>query len=397
MLWAKLLAKSIPKICWEKSLASFVSENEKPDSRNRLLRQLKCLNWRIRVLLVQAVLLYERLLKPILFSLDPERVHELAIGALKTLSRVPWLLDLLPRSDDKSIQREVFGLRFPNPVGLAAGFDKNGLALPAWQALGFGFLEIGTITAQAQLGNPRPRIFRIPEREALINRLGFNNQGVERIAMRLERLRKTSDWPKIPVGINIGKSKLVPLEGATNDYVRSFQRLQLLGDYFVLNVSSPNTPDLRKLQEKEPIGELFKAVQQRNPGKPLLVKIAPDLSFQQVDQILELAEECQLAGIVATNTTIDHQAIPEDRRQQGGLSGKPLRARSLEMLRHIKSHSSLPVVSVGGIMNVDDAKERFDAGAALVQVYTGFVYHGPRLVREIVRSLPKAGEVRKSS
>ena len=211
----------------------------------------------------------------------------------------------------EGLGKELFGLRFPNPVGLAAGFDKNGMALPAWEALGFGFIEIGTITALAQVGNPRPRIFRVPEMEALINRLGFNNQGAEKIAMRLEELRRSSHWPKIPVGINIGKSKIVPLEEAASDYLRSFQRLQGLGDYFVLNVSSPNTPDLRKLQEKAAIGELFEAIQHQNQGKPLLVKIAPDLTFEQLDHILALATEYRLAGVVATNTTTDQQTIPE--------------------------------------------------------------------------------------
>jgi dihydroorotate dehydrogenase len=319
--------------------------------------------------------------------MDPEQVHELAIATLEILSRLPWLLDRIARPGDQRLSREVFGVRFPSPIGLAAGFDKNGLALPAWEALGFGFIEIGTITAQRQSGNPRPRIFRIPEKEALINRLGFNNQGVEKIAGRLDGLRQSSAWPKIPVGINIGKSRIVPLEDAVADYLKSFQRLRGLGDYFVLNVSSPNTPDLRKLQEKAAIGELFKAIQQQNQDKPLLVKIAPDLTLEQLDQILMLAEEYQLAGVVATNTTIDQQMIPENKRQTGGLSGRPLRARSLEMLSHIKRHSPLPVISVGGIMSEKDAKERFDAGAELIQIYTGFVYRGPRLVGEIAAGL----------
>ena len=334
--------------------------------------------------------LYDRCLKPILFSMDPELVHEMAIAALKTLSRFPWLLDLVPRPGDQRLSKKLFGIRFPNPIGLAAGFDKNGIALPAWVALGFGFIEIGTITAHAQVGNPRPRIFRIPEAEALINRLGFNNQGVEKIAVRLEQLRQSPRWPRIPVGINLGKSKIVPLDEAPSDYVQTFQRLQGVGDYFVLNVSSPNTPDLRKLQEKAAIGQLFETIQHQNQGKPLLVKIAPDLTLEQLDQILALANEYRLAGVIATNTTIDQQTIPENRRQPGGLSGKPLRTRSLEILRHIKRNSSLPVISVGGIMSAEDAKERFDAGAELVQIYTGFIYRGPRLVREIAKALTKA-------
>jgi dihydroorotate dehydrogenase len=333
--------------------------------------------------------LYERLVKPILFAMDPEQVHEMAIGVLETLSQLRWLLDMVPRPRDQRLNREVFGVRFPNPIGLAAGFDKNARALPAWEALGFGFIEIGTITAQGQAGNPRPRIFRVPEQNALINRLGFNNEGVEKIALRLEQFLRSSAWPKIPVGINIGKSKIVPLEEAATDYVRSFQRLQRLGDYFVLNVSSPNTPDLRKLQEKTAIGELFKAIQQENQGKPLLVKIAPDLTLEQVDHILTLATKYQLAGVVATNTTTDQQTIPDHRRQSGGLSGRPLRPRSLEILCHIKKNSPLPVISVGGIMSEDDAKERFDAGAELVQIYTGLVYRGPRLVREIAAAVAR--------
>jgi dihydroorotate dehydrogenase len=335
--------------------------------------------------------MYERFLKPILFSIDPELVHEIAITTLAKLSHLRWLLDTVRRSGHEGPGKEVFGLHFPNPVGLAAGFDKNGVAIPAWEALGFGFMEIGTITALGQLGNPRPRIFRVPEIEALINRLGFNNQGAEKIAIRLEELRRSSHWPKIPVGINIGKSKIVPLEEAVSDYLRSFQRLQGLGDYFVLNVSSPNTPDLRKLQEKAAIGELFGAIQQVNQGKPLLVKIAPDLTFAQLDDILALAVEYRLAGVIATNTTTDQQAIPEHRRQQGGLSGKPLRMRSLEILRHLKRQSSLPVISVGGIMNEDDAKTRFDAGAELVQIYTGLIYRGPRLVRRIAGLRSESG------
>jgi dihydroorotate dehydrogenase len=330
---------------------------------------------------------YERFIKPILFSMDPERVHHLALASLIAISRFPWLLNLVPRLSDQRLVREVFGIRFPNPIGLAAGFDKNGVALPVWEALGFGFVEIGTITAQGQPGNPVPRIFRIPEMEALINRLGFNNEGAEIIGGRLERLRQSSRWPKIPVGINIGKTKVIPFEEAAVDYVESFRRLQEIGDYFVLNVSSPNTPGLRKLQEKGAIGGLFQAIQQQNQGKPLLVKIAPDLTREQVDDILALAKEHQLAGIIATNTTTDQQTIPEEKRQSGGLSGRPLRTRSLEILRHIRRQSSLPVISVGGIMNADDARERFDSGAELIQLYTGFVYHGPRLLREVEESL----------
>jgi dihydroorotate dehydrogenase len=327
--------------------------------------------------------IYERLVKPVLFSIDPETIHHLVIDLLKMISRFPALLGQFPPVQRNS--REVFGLKFPNPIGLAAGFDKNAVALPAWAALGFGFVEVGTITALGQPGNPRPRIFRLPEMEGLINRLGFNNEGAEVIASRLEPLRASNRWPSIPVGINIGKTKIVPIEAATADYVTSFQRLKDLGDYFVLNVSSPNTPGLRKLQERAAIGELFGAIQQVNHGKPVLVKIAPDLNFDEIDDVLELASEHGLAGVIATNTTINHQTVPESKRQQGGLSGRPLRERSLEILTYIRTKSALPVISVGGIMSAEDAVARFDAGAALVQVYTGLIYRGPRLIRDANR------------
>jgi dihydroorotate dehydrogenase len=330
-----------------------------------------------------AVTLYESILRPILFSIDPEEAHGFAIAFLKALSGQSWLLDLIPHGHDQKLGTKLFGIHFPNRVGLAAGFDKNGEALAAWEAMGFGFIEIGTITALEQPGNPRPRVFRVAKLEAVINRLGFNNDGVEKIAARLENLRAASRWPNIPVGVNIGKSKVVPLEKAVADYVQSFNRLRGSGDYFVLNVSSPNTPDLRRLQEQGAIEALFNAIQEQNSGKPLLVKIAPDLTFEQLDYILARALEHKLAGIIATNTTIDQQSVPSEKRQTGGLSGKPLRNRSLEMLMHIKSNCSLPVISVGGIMNSEDAKARFDVGADLVQIYTGLIYRGPALIRQI--------------
>jgi dihydroorotate dehydrogenase len=319
--------------------------------------------------------------------MDPENAHHLAIATLGIISRYPSILRVFHGPGSSGLGKEVFGLHFPNPIGLAAGFDKNGVALPAWEALGFGFVEVGTITAKPQPGNPRPRIFRIPELEALVNRLGFNNEGAEAVGERLGALRNSQGWPKIPVGINFGKSKIVPLEKAAGDYIESFRKLKTLGDYFVLNVSSPNTPGLRKLQEASLIRDLFGQIQAENPGKPLLVKIAPDLTFEQIDEILTLTSEHRLAGIVATNTTIDHQMVPSAKKQEGGLSGKPLNRRSLEILRHIRRVSSLPVISVGGIMSADDAKARFDAGAELIQLYTGFIYRGPEFLRDIIASL----------
>jgi dihydroorotate dehydrogenase len=329
--------------------------------------------------------LYKNIVRPPLFFGDPEAVHHLAIALLRALG--PMLAPLSVRPDPR-LERTVFGVKFPHPVGLAAGFDKNAVALPAWQALGFGFVEAGTITARAQPGNPKPRIFRLPEYEALINRLGFNNDGADAVAARLQRLRQSGRWPGIPVGINLGKSKLTPLGEATSDYLLSFQRLYQFGDYFVLNVSSPNTPGLRTLQSRAALDELIGAIQRHNPAKrPLLVKIAPDLEWGPIEEILELVTSHRCAGIIATNTTLDHSAIRENQRQQGGLSGRPLRHRSTEIVRFLALRSSIPVIAVGGIHDVDSALEKLDAGAALIQIYTGLIYEGPGLIGNICRAL----------
>lgn len=333
--------------------------------------------------------LYKKVVRPLLFSIDPESIHHLAIGLL---SAGGPFAQPFAKANDPRLARTVFGVNFPNPVGLAAGFDKNAVALAGWEALGFGFAEVGTITAKAQPGNPKPRIFRIPEMQALINRMGFNNEGADAIAGRLQRLRDEERWPRIPVGINLGKSKVTPIEDATSDYLLSFDRLQQFGDYFVLNVSSPNTPGLRQLQDREALDHLLGSVQRRNAGKkPLLLKIAPDLEWSAIEEIIALAEEHQLAGLIATNTTIDHSSVPEKKRQQGGLSGGPLRQRSTEIIRFITQRTKLPVIAAGGIMNVDAALEKFDAGASLIQLYTGFVYEGPGLIREICDALLKRG------
>lgn len=332
---------------------------------------------------------YRHLLRPLLFSLEPERVHHLAMwglthgaGAFKLFKPAPH-----PR-----LTRKVFGITFPNPVGLAAGFDKNAIALTAWEALGFGFAEMGTITAKGQPGNPQPRIFRLPEQQALINRMGFNNDGADAIAARLQRLRDSGVWPVIPIGINLGKSKVTPIEEATADYLLSFQRLQHFGDYFVLNVSSPNTPGLRSLQDRKALEELLTHIQQRNTAqKPVLVKIAPDLEWGPIEEILGLAQDYKAAGLIATNTTIDHSSVPENLRTQGGLSGAPVRKRSTEVVKFLAERSKIPIVAVGGIFSVDDALEKFDAGAALIQLYTGFIYEGPGLIHRINRALMERG------
>ena len=283
----------------------------------------------------------------------------------------------------------LFGLTFPNPIGLAAGLDKNGVALPAWEALGFGFIEIGTVTARAQSGNPRPRLFRLPEQAALINRLGFNNDGAEAVATRLRALRKKNRWPRVPVGINIGKSWATELEHAADDYLYSLRALHEFADYLVLNVSSPNTPGLRALQAEQALTDLLRVIAQENAQirKPLLLKISPDLSLAELETILAVCGENGIAGIVATNTTLDHSAIPSSQDQTGGLSGGPLREKSTAFVRAIRERSRLPIIAVGGIFDATSGREKLEAGAQLLQVYTGFVYRGPAILREIVQSL----------
>ena len=338
---------------------------------------------------------YRRALRPLLFHLDAETAHHAAMAALRVCAASPALLRVLRASAGKAdgrLARTVFGVRFPNPVGLAAGFDKDGVALAAWQSLGFGFVEAGTLTPRPQPGNPRPRLFRRPGQRALINRLGFNNGGAEAAAARFSALRASGCWPSIPVGINLGKNKDTPLEQATGDYVFSLEKLHGYGDYFVLNVSSPNTPGLRSLQGRDELDALLRAVQGRNrllpAPRPILVKIAPDLSFAQIEEILALATEHALAGIVATNTTIDHASLPASTpAEQGGLSGEPLRRRSTEIVRFLAERTPLPIIAVGGVSDGASAREKLDAGASLVQLYTGYVYGGPTLIPEICRTL----------
>jgi dihydroorotate dehydrogenase len=294
---------------------------------------------------------------------------------------------LLNSFDPPAKPVHLFGLTFRNPVGLAAGFDKNGVALPAWAALGFGFVEIGTVTAKPQSGNPRPRIFRYTEQQALINRLGFNNDGADVVTDRLRRLRETRRWPQIPVGINIGKSKATPLEAAADDYLYSFRQLSPLADYITINVSSPNTPGLRSLQEHEALSGLLSAIREENrrARKPVLLKIAPDLSPVDLEAIVAACEANEISGIIATNTTLDHSSISPVRDEAGGLSGAPLRERSTEVVRFICSRSRLPVIASGGIFDAQSAREKLNAGAQLLQIYTGYIYRGPGLIREIIQ------------
>jgi len=331
---------------------------------------------------------YERLVRPLLFSLNAETAHRFTIALLRQASQFDLALRTLRVFQPPAKPKVLFGLNFPNPIGLAAGLDKNAVAIPAWAALGFGFIEIGTVTAKAQPGNPKPRIFRLPEQQALINRLGFNNDGADAIAERLGRLRGSGRWPPVPVGINIGKSRVTPLEQATDDYLYSFRLLRDFADYVTLNVSSPNTPGLRELQQPQRLSQLLKAIGSE-PGaatKPILVKISPDLSPIELEAILAACEKNAVAGIIATNTTLDHSSIPPALDKEGGLSGVPLWGKSTALLREIVGRSAIPVVASGGIFDAESAHEKFQGGAQLIQLYTGFVYRGPRLLREIMEA-----------
>src|SRR5262245_18657511 len=332
---------------------------------------------------------YELFVRPLLFSLDAETAHHFTVGLLQKVSHFDPALRVLTSFQPSSKPKTLFGLTFPNPVGLAAGLDKNGVALPAWAALGFGFIEIGTVTAKAQPGNPKPRIFRLPEQQALINRLGFNNDGADAIAKRLAALRVSARWPSVPVGINIGKSRATPLEQATDDYLYSFRMLRDFADYITLNISSPNTPGLRELQEPEKLSELLHAIgnEAGTAPKPLVVKISPDLSNTELKAVLEVCGENGVSGIIATNTTLDHSSIAPQLDQAGGLSGAPLRDKSTALVREIATRSTIPVIASGGIFDAEWAREKFQAGAQLVQLYTGFVYRGPQLLREITDKL----------
>jgi dihydroorotate dehydrogenase len=337
--------------------------------------------------------MYARL-KPLLFKSDPERVHERAMQALAWTAAHPGALRPLGaacRVRDPRLEVRAFGLTFPNPVGLAAGFDKNAVAVPTWAALGFGSVEVGSVTARAQPGNPQPRLFRLPADEAIVNRMGFNNAGAEAVAARLAALRQ-SGWAEVPLGVNLGKSKVTPLEGAPGDYLASLARLWPHADYFAVNVSSPNTPGLRALQEAARLDELLTAVMgfaaAQTVGKPILLKVAPDLTDAQLAEVAELAQRHGLAGLIATNTTVARDGLSAPFSEAGGLSGAPLKARSLEVLRFLTGlGTGLPVVSVGGVGSAADVVDRLAAGACLVQLYTSLVYEGPFLLRRLNRGL----------
>lgn len=336
-----------------------------------------------------------QLIKPFLFKFDPEKIHHAVTAGLKLANGV-WGVKSIIRGaysyQHPELETEVLGLKFKNPVGLAAGFDKNAEFVKELGTLGFGFIEIGTVTPLPQPGNDKPRMFRLPADEALINRMGFNNQGVDVAAERLRKLKRDG----LIIGGNIGKNKITPNEDAVSDYIKCFDRLFDVVDYFVVNVSSPNTPGLRALQEKEPLKNILNTLQLRNQkngiSRPILLKIAPDLTDSQLDDIVEIVQETKIAGVIATNTTVSREGLNSKTSIQsevGGLSGKPLTKRSTEVIRYLseKSKRSFVIIGVGGIHSADDAMEKLEAGASLIQLYTGFIYEGPSLISRINKKI----------
>jgi dihydroorotate dehydrogenase len=345
---------------------------------------------------------YRKLVRPLLFKQDAERAHDFALKSLALASRDEFICNAIEKIfSAPELPVELFGLKFPNPIGLAAGMDKFAAAVPIWEKLGFGFSELGGVTWHAQPGNPPPRMFRAVVDEAIVNRMGFNNPGAEVLSQKLAEWKNSGRWPKHPVGINLGKSKITPLEKAAEDYSNSFRILRDLADFFVVNVSSPNTPNLRQLQDKSALAEILAAIQEQNKSsKPILVKVAPDLSFEALDEILELVEPRHIAGIIATNTTISRPQTNDSTTQKtysetGGLSGKPLRAHSTEIIRHLhkQTNGRLPIIGVGGIFDADDAWEKITAGASLLQIYTALVYEGPGVTEQIVAGLVQRLEI----
>lgn len=335
-----------------------------------------------------------KLIRKILFLFDPEKVHHFTFSFIKNSFKFPFVKSIVKSNfkvEDKKLERKLFGLTFKNPVGLAAGMDKNALLFDEFSYYGFGFVEIGTVTPKPQAGNPKKRLFRLKEDAGIINRMGFNNEGVDAAVKRL-KMKKTD----VIIGGNIGKNKVTPNENAINDYLICFNKLFDVVDYFVVNVSSPNTPNLRDLQEKEPLTKLLNTLQQENDKKgkrkPILLKIAPDLTDTQLLDIIDIVRMTKIDGVIATNTTISREGLlSKNKKEVGGLSGKPLTERSTEVIRFLseKSDKTFPIIGVGGINSEKDALEKIEAGADLVQVYTGFIYEGPKLVKRINKLLVK--------
>lgn len=335
--------------------------------------------------------MYKSLIRPLLFRFDPEKVHHFTFSSLRFLNAVPGIPAFIRSAynlNDPRLEREVFGLKFKNPVGLAAGLDKDAVLYKQLGNLGFGFIEIGTLTPKPQEGNPKKRLFRLRKDSAIINRMGFNNGGVHAAVERLKGNPAVKGH--VLIGGNIGKNKVTPNEDAVNDYIICFDALYDYVDYFVVNVSSPNTPNLRELQDKEPLTKLLQTLQDKNAAKPkqkpILLKIAPDLTDEQLLDIIDIIKTTKIAGVIATNTTISREGLlSEDKNETGGLSGKPLGKRSTEVIRFLseKSNKAFPIIGVGGIHSADDAIEKLEAGASLVQLYTGFIYEGPQLIKDI--------------
>ena len=335
--------------------------------------------------------MYKIFIRPLLFCFDPEKVHYFTFSLIRFLNKIPGfssLFQALYEVKDARLEREVFGIKFKNPVGLAAGFDKDAKLYQELSNFGFGFIEIGTLTPVGQEGNPKKRLFRLKEDNAIINRMGFNNGGVKEA---VERLKQNKG---VLIGGNIGKNKVTPNEEAVKDYEICFEALFPYVDYFVVNVSSPNTPNLRELQDKKPLTELLQTLQDKNNAKqkqkPILLKIAPDLTDEQLLDIIDIVNETKIAGVIATNTTISREGLQsENKSEMGGLSGKPLTKRSTEVIRFLseKSNKSFPIIGVGGIHTAEDAIEKLNAGASLVQLYTGFIYEGHALVKAINKKI----------
>lgn len=344
--------------------------------------------------------MYKFLLRPLLFQIDPERIHHFTFGLIQFISAIPgvkWIWRSVYCINDPVLERKILGMTFQNPVGLAAGFDKNAQLIDPLTYFGFGFIEIGTVTPFAQPGNDRPRLFRLEKDLALINRMGFNNEGVQYV---VERLKKRNSG--IIIGGNIGKNKSTPNAQAVEDYLTCFERLFPHVDYFVVNVSSPNTAGLRDLQEKGPLKELLQAIRganlKRETPKPVLLKIAPDLTVGQLDDVVEILKETRTDGIIATNTTISREGLSTSEAVvnqigAGGLSGKPLNQKSTEVIKYLRSQlgPDFPIIGVGGIMTVEDAMDKLKAGADLIQIYTGFIYEGPGFVKRINQALRRKG------
>ncbi len=338
--------------------------------------------------------MYKVFIKPILFIFDPEWVHHTVFSTLKLIHRIPGMGNLIKgfyQVKDQRLERKLFGLTFPNPVGLAAGFDKDAKLYKELSNFGFGFIEIGTLTPKPQPGNPKKRLFRLPEDGGLINRMGFNNEGVE---APIERLKRNKG---ILIGGNIGKNKLTPNEEAVSDYVQCFEALFTHVDYFVVNVSSPNTPNLRALQDKEPLTHILQTLKDLNHSKPkpkpILLKIAPDLTEEQLVDIIDIVTSVKIDGVIATNTTLSREGLhSKNKSEMGGLSGKPVTKKSTEVIRFLyeKSKNAFPIIGVGGIHSPEDAIEKLEAGASLIQLYTGFVYEGPGVVKRINKAILKS-------